>query len=287
MFDPKTNKYPYPLETDRHYLPVRKDRGIVFDENYPYIDTSLGFRFVDLWVRFLLYTVVFPATYIRLGLKIEGRENLKKHRETLDRGVISVSNHVHLWDYLAIRCAIKPKNSHVLVWQPNINGENGPLIRHVGGIPIPETGRRATEAYIGTIHQLLDDGGWLQVYAEGSMWEYYAPIRPFKRGAAFIACDTGKPVLPMAFSYREPSWIRRNIFRQLACFTLRIGEPLYADETLAKRARQIDLTKRCHAAVCDLAGIKPEENLYEPVFCDFARIDYYTTEYGAGYKGSH
>ena len=30
-FDPKTNKFPYPTETDRHYLEVHKDRRIVFD----------------------------------------------------------------------------------------------------------------------------------------------------------------------------------------------------------------------------------------------------------------
>ena len=155
MFDPKTNRFPYPSHTDGHYLDVRKDRGIVFDENYPYIDTSRGFRFVDFWVRVLLYAVVMPATYLRLGLKVEGRENLKKHKEVIDKGVISVSNHVHLWDYLAINCAIKPRKPRVLVWQPNINGENGTMMRHVGGIPIPETGHKATKAYLKAVHVSL------------------------------------------------------------------------------------------------------------------------------------
>ena len=29
MFDPKTDKFPYPMETDRHYLELHMDRGIV------------------------------------------------------------------------------------------------------------------------------------------------------------------------------------------------------------------------------------------------------------------
>ena len=45
MFDPRTNRYPYPEETDRHYLEIHKDRGIVFDSSYPYIDISGMFRF--------------------------------------------------------------------------------------------------------------------------------------------------------------------------------------------------------------------------------------------------
>ena len=80
MFDPKTNRFPYPEETDRHYLEIRKDRGIVFDASYPYIDKSGWFRFKPKMVRILLNCIVFPVTAIRLGLKTEGRENLKDRK---------------------------------------------------------------------------------------------------------------------------------------------------------------------------------------------------------------
>ena len=76
MFDPKTNHYPYPEDTDRHYLRVYKNRGIRFDTSYPYVDKSFSFRFRQGVVRFLLNVLVFPVTTVRLGLKIEGRENL-------------------------------------------------------------------------------------------------------------------------------------------------------------------------------------------------------------------
>lgn len=286
MFDPKTNRYPYTEQTDQHYLKVKKDRGIVFDADYPYIDNSRWFRFVDFLVRVALRTVVFPAAYIRLGLRIEGKNNLKKHCAELERGVVSVCNHVHMWDYIVILCAVKPRRPRLLTWAPNINGENGSIIRHVGGIPIPEDNLKATKAYLNTIRDLLSSGGLLHIYAEGSMWEYYAPIRPFKQGAAYFACESGVPVLPLAFSYRKPGWFRRKILRQIACFTLHIGEPVYPDKSLAKKQRQKDLTVRCHRAVCSLAGFKEGENIYPPVFEHNKRIDYYTDTYGIGYKGS-
>ena len=119
------------------------------------------------------------------------------------------------------------------------------------------------------------------------MWEYYAPIRPFKRGATFFACAYNKPILPLAYSYRKPGWIRRKIFHQIACFTLNIGEPIYPNETLSIKEREVELNSRCHDAMCLLAGINPKENLYEALYNNSKRIDYYTTTYGVGYKGSH
>ena len=286
MFDPKTNRYPYPEQTDQHYLEIHKDRGLVFDASYPYIDRSGWFRFRQSVVRFLLNLIVFPMAKIRLGLKIEGRENLKKYKDVLDNGVISVSNHVHMWDYISVMKALRPFRTNLLVWAPNVNGENGPIVRLVGGIPIPGKDVAAQKAHLKALKGLLNDRGWIHVYAEGSMWEYYAPIRPFKRGAAFIAVSNDKPVLPMGFSYREPGRIRRNVFHQTALFTLRIGEPLYPDKALKLKDREKDLTIRAHKAVCVLAGIDPDKNIYEPVFNDSRRIDYYTDTYGVGYKGS-
>lgn len=288
VFDPKTDRFPYPEETDKHYLEIHMDRGYVFDTKYPYIDRSRGFLFRQGVVRFLLNAFVFWIAAIRMGLRIEGRENIRKHRDVLENGVVSVANHVHMWDYIAVMTAIRPFRSNLLAWAPNINGENGTLIRMVGGIPIPEMNTAATKTYLKVIRGLLkDDHGWLHIYAEGSMWEYYRPIRPFKRGAAHIACDCGKPILPLGFSYREPGWIRKHIFRQIATFTLSVGEPIFPDNNLLPKEREKDLTVRAHDAVCRLSGIDPAENLYPPLFDGSKRIDYYTSTYGVGYRGSH
>ena len=275
MFDPQTHCYPYPEETNQHYLEIHKDRGFVFDASYPYIDKSGFFRFRQGLVRILLNVIIFPMTKIRLGLKIEGRENLKKHKDVLDNGVVSVCNHVHLWDYFAVMKALRPYKPNVLVWNKSINGEDGTSIRLVGGIPIPENNVNGQKAFLTALGKLLSEHGWLHVYAEGSMWEYYAPIRPFKRGAALIAVRNDKPIIPMGFSYREPGWVRKHVFRQIALFTLHIGEPIYSDNVLEPRERVNDLTIRANQAVCTLVGINPDENLYEPVFNDSKRIDYY------------
>lgn len=274
MFDPKTHKFPYTEYTDEHYLVVKKNNGLVFDKDYPYIDTSKSFLRKQKWFRVLLNTMVFPITWITLGLKVKGKENLKKYKDVLDKGVVSVCNHVHLFDYLGILSVIRPRHPYVLTWAPNVRGENGKNMRMVGCVPIPENDMQATVSYFNAIEKLLDDDGWLHVYSEGSMWEYYAPIRPFKKGPAYFACLHNKPILPMAYSYRKPTWIRK-IFGQPARFTLNIGEPIYPNLDLPKHEREADLTIRSHQAVCRLAGIDPEENIYPPLFAKNKRIDYY------------
>ena len=285
MFDPKPNRYPYPEDTDRHYLSVKKDNGLVFDVNYPYIDTSKKFRRSENFTRFLLKCIVFPMTRIRFGLRIEGRENLKKYKDVIDKGVVSVCNHVHMWDYLGILLGIK-KRAHVLTWAPNIRGENGKMLRSVGAIPIPENDMQATYKYMETVNKYINGGGWLHIYAEGSMWEYYQPIRPFKRGAAYFACENNKPVIPLVYSYRKPGWFRKFFFKQYAKFTLHIGEPIYPDMSLNRTQRELDLTKRMHDECCRLAGINPEESIYKPIYTHDKRVDYYTETYGVNYKGS-
>ena len=266
MFDPKTNKFPYPEYTDQHYLKVKKNNGLVFDENYDFIDNRKSFKFKRFWVRILLATIVFPMTKIRMGLKINGKQNLKRFKHVIDNGVISAANHVHLWDYLMITYAIRFRHPHVLVWAPNIRGETGGLMRLVGGIPIPDDSHKGTIKLLSTIEEMMERGKWLHIYPEGSMWEYYQPIRPFKRGAAYFAIHTNRPIIPMAFSYREPSWIRKHIFKQDAAITVTVGEPIYKDDTLPEAEQRIDLATRVHEAICKLANLEDGENLYPPIF---------------------
>ncbi|MBP5661704.1 MAG: 1-acyl-sn-glycerol-3-phosphate acyltransferase [Clostridia bacterium] len=272
-FDPQTTRYPYTERTDQHYLVVKKNDGKRFDKSYPYIDRSFWFRFKQFWTRILLVTIAFPVAKARLGLKVKGKKNIRANKALLKDGVISCANHVHLWDYIAVMYAAFPRRTNVLVWATNVRGENKKLIRMTGGIPIPDDDTGGTLAYYRAVRKLLNDGGWLHIYAEGSMWEYYAPIRPFKRGIALFADQCDKPILPMAFSYRKPGWIRRKIFHQIALLTLTVGEPLTVDRSLPKREREDDLLKRCHEAVCRLAGIR--NNPYSPVFRDDKRIDSY------------
>ncbi len=283
-YDPQPTEYLFPEKTDQHYLPMKELVDTVFDENYPYVDKSLGYRFKCALMRFITVTLAFPVTRVRYLLRFEGRENLKKHRDVLNNGVVSVVNHVFQWDFIGIMNAVRPFKPWIPVWDKNMRGYPRDLIRYNHGVPLPVGDRRATAAFAHAIDGLLsDDKQWVHFSVEGSMWEYYMPIRPFKKGAFTFAVRNNVPVLPMAYSYRKPKGLQR-IFWRKPLFTLHIGEPIFHNPELNKVAAADDLARRAHAEVCRLAGIEPEENIYEPVFANSDRIDYYTTEYGVKKK---
>ena len=96
-FDPKTNRYPYPEDTDKHYLHVKKNRGIVFDETYPYIDNSKSFRFKRFWIRLLLKIIVFPLDWLRLGIKVNGKKNLKIYMNVISDTDNTFFNHILIY----------------------------------------------------------------------------------------------------------------------------------------------------------------------------------------------
>lgn len=285
-FDPQTDVYPYPRITDQHYLKVEERRHFDFDEHYNFIDESRSFKFKRFWFDILLALVMFPITAIRMNLRIKGRENLKKYRKELENGAITVSNHVHMWDFPALMLALREPSLKVLVWNRNLMGGNRIFIRMSGGIPVPAEDPAAMEAMYFSVVDYLKRGKWLHVYSEGSMWEFYQPIRPFKDGAARFSYATQKPVLPIAFSYRKNGFIRKKIFKSPASLTINIGEPIWPDPNAPARKGREQLTIRVNEAVCRLAGIDPKENIYPPVFNQNERIDYYTSEYGVGYKNS-
>jgi len=257
---PKNLNYPYPLDTASHYIKIKKDRGIIFDSNYPYVDKSKSFKRKQGWVYFLLRCLVFHLTGIKMGLKIKGKENLKG----LDDGFVSVSNHIHFWDYIAYMKAINPRRSHVLVWDKNVNDKDGKLVRLVGGIPIPKD--KGYKEFLKDVEEFLKDKGILHIYAEGSMWEYYPYIRPFKSGFATLAKKSGKNILPMAFSYRKPSFIRKYILKQPAAVTLTIGKVI---ET--KDLSKDEILRKTFKSICNLSG--NDFNPYDYLYNDSKRID--------------
>lgn len=267
-YDPKSKKYLYPQNTDGHYLKYKCLKNVTLDKNYKYVNKTKLFLFQNFILRLLLITIGYLLVKIRLGLKVIGKNKIKENKKLLKDGAISISNHIHMWDFMAINYGIHPFKPYVLVWDKNVMGSSRWFVNHIGGIPIPNDITGSKEMYKQT-KNLITNGGWLHIYPEGSMWELYRYIRPFKTGVAQMAYMVNKPIIPMAFSYRKPNWIRRTIFKQEALLTLNIGDLIIPSTKIKDKN---ELTKKCHLEVCKLAGIK--NNLYEPLFNNSEKINY-------------
>ncbi len=283
MFDPKCNKFPYPEDTGSHYLNVKSEINLYLDENFNYIDESKKFTKKLKWFRFVLRLIVFPMTKIRLNLKVKGKKNLKEYKELLSNGCITVCNHVHMWDFLAIMYALRKTSIKFLAWKENMEASNRNLVKLAGGIPIPDGNMKGYVKFYKEINNYLNNKGWLHIYSEGSMWEFYKPIRPFKDGASHFSIKSNKPILPLAISYRK-NWFIRKMFKSPASLTIHIGKPIMPILDKPFKEAKDELTIKVHKSICEMTD--NSDNLYEPIYNNSKRIDYYTDKYGINYKKS-
>jgi 1-acyl-sn-glycerol-3-phosphate acyltransferase len=256
--------YVYPDKPDEHMIEVKVVREVTVDQHYPYLDKSFRFRLWRAIVYLTIYTLCFPLTILRFGLKIEGRNNLRKYRKLLKNGAMTVSNHIHLWDFLFTLRAVRYRSMYLPVWKENLRGPDMSLVRAVGGVPIPEDIHS-----IKCFNQAFDEicikkKKWIHAFPESAMFWFYHPIRPFKKGVFTMAHRYKLPVLPLAFSYRKPHFpftlvnLVRSLlgYQKVPMVTARIGEPLLFDETLPRKEAVQKMRTDCHNAIIRLAGIR-------------------------------
>ena len=253
--------YKYPDRSDEHMISVKHLRDTHFDEHYNYLDKSLWYKFkrVILWICLNLF--VFLVVTIRHGLRIYGKENMRKHKKLYKDGAITICNHVFMWDYLCVLKAIRPHLQYHPGWKINFEGPNGPLIRWVGGIPIPTGNIRAMVKFKKAIDEVLESKKWLHFFPEGSMWFYYPDIRPLKPSVFNFAVRHNKPVIPMSISFRKRKGITR-LFSKKPCVDLHIGEPLLPDTSLSIKEATDKMHSQAYHIMQVMNGINPGDPTY-------------------------
>ena len=152
--------YQYPERSDEHMITVKHLRDFNPDENYEYLPKGFWHKISRGLMWLAINLVGFPACTIRYGLKIHGREKLKKYKKEFKDGAITIANHVLMWDYLCVLKAIRPHIQYHPGWKINFEGPNGPLIRWVGGIPIPTGNVRAMGKFQKAIGEVLQQNKW-------------------------------------------------------------------------------------------------------------------------------
>jgi 1-acyl-sn-glycerol-3-phosphate acyltransferase len=258
---PKLN-YVYPSKLDQHMMEMKYIHELTLDENYPFLDKSFGFRLIRGLEYLGIFIIVFPILILRFGLKIEGRDIIRKHRKLLKNGAMSISNHIHRWDMLFIILTIRYRKLYFPVWKENLKTPDRGFVRYTGGIPIPESISlmKCFNRAFDEIHAMKT---WIHAYPETAMFDFFQPIRPFKKGVFTMAYRYNLPVIPIAFSYRKPRFpfTLVNLFRsiignqKLPMVTVRVGEPLLFDPNLGRKEAVQKMRKDCHEAVVRLAGI--------------------------------
>ena len=253
--------YQYPDRCDEHMITVPHIYKVTIDENYPYLRKDFLFKCIRSFYWVAMHTLLAVLLPITHGLRIYGRENLKKNKDLLKNGAITISNHVFMWDHLCVIRAIFPHLTYFPAWKTNLHGPNGPLIRMAGGIPIPTEDMKAMRKFKAAMEEVLTSDKWMHFFPEGSMWFFYPDIRPLKKAVFNYAVRYDRPVLPITMSFRPRKGITR-LFSNKPMVDLHIGEPLLWNKELSPVSAARDLQERAYHIMQEMNGIHPGDPTY-------------------------
>lgn len=194
----------------------------------------------------LISPILWLIDTLWFGLRVEGRENLKG----LKGGAVSVMNHIHDMDCTMAKLALFPSRLWFISLASNLHKPfTGWLVRFCGGVPLPEDVHGMAELEKG-MEARVRGGAFVHFYPEGMLVPYHKGLRAFHPGAFAMVSRIGCPVVPMMLCCRPPEGIHK--WRKKPCFTLKIGKPLFADESLPRKQAARDLEQRAKEAMLAL-----------------------------------
>ncbi len=251
--------YPEDDPYARLYKPTY-DRNVVVDENYPYLNQSFKFRFLNWSMWGLLLKVGLGIKLrVQMGLRIKGRENLRKYKDVLAGGAITIANHCYRLDCPCVLIAVHAKHTtRIPMYAPNFSTKDNFFLNVVGGIPIPpqEAGISALKKFNAAFDEFHRRGYWFHIFPEAARWDFYKPIRPFQKGAFSMSYKYNMPLLPCVITYRERIGIYRLFGKkELPLLQVEIGAPILPNRDNPRGVEIERLRTMAHHTMERMAGI--------------------------------
>ena len=163
--------------------------------------------------------------------EIRGKENLRD----LKSGAIITCNHFNAFDSFAIQLAYesakKSKSKFYRVIKEgnytSFPGFYGFLMRNCNTLPL-SSNVRTLKKFMEASDRLLNEGNFILVYPEQSMWWNYRKPKPLKKGAFIMACRNNVPVVPCFITMRDTDIMGDDGFF-VQEYTVHIEKPIYPD----------------------------------------------------------
>ncbi len=162
----------------------------------------------------------------------------EEYFQGLESGAIITCNHFNAFDSFAIQLAYesaKQKNRkfYRIIKEGNYTsfpGFYGYLMRHCNTLPLSSS-PKAMQQFTRSTGKLLQDGHFVLIYPEQSMWWNYRKPKPLKDGGFYLAAKYKVPVLPCFIVQRDSTIIGEDGF-PVQEYTIHISKPIHPDENL-------------------------------------------------------
>jgi 1-acyl-sn-glycerol-3-phosphate acyltransferase len=183
--------------------------------------------------------------------EVEGAENIP------DEPCVIMCKHQSSWETLALQVVFPPQAwvlKRELLWIPFF----GWGLASLNPIAIDRSaGRKALNQVVEQGRARLDSGAWVVIFPEGTRIPT-GEIGKFGMGGAFLAVETGYPVIPVAHNAGK-AWPKHGFLKYPGVIKLVIGDKITIDE---KTKKVSDLNKQVYqwmeSQMTRLEGSKPE-----------------------------
>jgi 1-acyl-sn-glycerol-3-phosphate acyltransferase len=164
--------------------------------------------------------ILVPLLRIGFGMRVTGSENVPK-----TGAVIIAPNHKSFWDAFFIAAVLR-RPVRFMGKAELFTGRRGRLFLALGAFPV-RRGSSDTEA-IDTARTVLEQGGVLALFPEGTRVRDPDLLGTPRRGAARLALETGAPLIPTAMTGTE-----RRKWHLPRSVQISFGEPITVEDRQA------------------------------------------------------
>ena len=206
----------------------------------PLVPGEVDFTRRKFWSRCKAeFSLASAHRFVRRLLKngqmvMDGIEGIEQF-QNLNSGAIITCNHFNAFDSFAIHLAYdasrhKKRKFYRVIREGNYTsfpGFYGELMRNCYTLPLSQNKKVMTE-FVRATNQILQDGHFVLVYPEQSMWWNYRKPKPLQSGAFRFAAKNGVPVLPCFITMRDTDTIGADGF-PIQAYTVHICAPIYPD----------------------------------------------------------
>jgi 1-acyl-sn-glycerol-3-phosphate acyltransferase len=195
--------------------------------------------------RLFGYVLVKPLLTLLLRPQINGRGRIPRRG-----GCIVVANHESPIDPFVLGLACHRAIRYVA--KAELFRARAPrlLLKALGTIPIERGG--GDHNALAVARDLLERGALVGVFPQGTCLPYRN--RPFKRGAARLALESGVPVVPVALVNTERVLPPKRFRFKLARVRIVIGEPIRVERAVVTLDAATRLTEQLERAISELRG---------------------------------
>ncbi|MCC3772450.1 1-acyl-sn-glycerol-3-phosphate acyltransferase, partial [Streptomyces sp. UNOC14_S4] len=169
--------------------------------------------------------VLIPLLRWLFRPRVEGMEHLPETGAAIIAG-----NHLSFSDHFMMPTMVKRRISF-LAKQEYFTGRglrgrlSAAFFRGVGAIPVDRSGKEAAQAAVDTGLEVLNQGGLLGIYPEGTR-SHDGRLYKGRVGVAAMALQSGAPVIPCAMIGTFEAQPTGRRLPRLVPITIRFGEPL-------------------------------------------------------------